>query len=81
MISGQERQGIRSVLDACLETIIIVILMVQQCYVSIIYVRSGEKMYMLNINNADYVLGYAHTCVMVLSKMAEDGISGRRIVE
>ncbi len=63
MISGQERRGIRSVLDACLETIIIVILMVPQCYVSIIYVRSGEKMYMLNINNADYVLGYAHTCV------------------
>ncbi len=39
---------------------------------------------MLNVNNAnyvDYVLGKACECVVVLSKMAEDGNSGRRIVE
>ncbi len=45
---------------------------------------SGESAHMLNVNNTDYVdyvLGKAHACVMVLSKMAEDGNSGRRIVE
>ncbi len=45
---------------------------------------SGESAHMLNVNNTDYVdyvLRKAHACVMVLSKMAEDGNSGRRIVE
>ncbi len=39
---------------------------------------------MLNVNNTDYidyVLGKVCACVMVFSKMAEDGNSGTRIVE
>ncbi len=38
-------------------------------------------MRMLNVNSADYVLGKARTCIVVLSKMAEDSVLGRRIVE
>ncbi len=42
--------------------------------------RSACACFSQNVNNADYVLGKARTCVMVFSKMAEDGNSGRRIV-
>ncbi len=51
--------------------------------ISIVHVQ--EKACMLNVNNADYyidyVLGKARTCIVVLSKMVEDGNSGRRIVK